>query len=130
MPFVTGRDHFDFKPLGCGLVMLQGDVVLLDHKCGKITVPSGFVCDLASYPRLARPFFDRLGKSMRGAVVHDYLYEVKPEYVDSHGQTRRMGKFDADRIFRDALREERVRPLGRWLSWAGVAVGGWWAWWT
>lgn len=129
MPFVTGRDHFDFKPLGAGLVMLQGDVVYLDNKCGLITVPDGFKCDLASYPHLARPFFDRLGTSMRSAVVHDWLYEHKPSY-DFGSDSRPIGKFNSDRIFRQALKEEGSGFRARWASWLGVAVGGWWAWWT
>lgn len=118
MSFVTGWDHFDFQPLGDGRVRIQVEVAFLDAVHGLIVVPAGFVCDLASYPRLARPFFDRLGRSMRSAVIHDWLYEHQP-----------LSKRQADRIFREALRDDGNGWLARWLSWAGVAVGGWWAWW-
>ena len=121
MPFITVRSEFDFKPLGEGLVQLQGKLEYQDYKCGTITVPDGFKFDLASYPRLARPFFDRLGKSMRSACVHDYLYEQKPKGIK---------KSDADRIFREALKQDSASGLQRWSSWLGVAIGGWWAWLT
>ncbi len=118
MPFETPREEFDVIPLGRGHVQLETDIVYYDEKAGKrYVVHNGFICDLASYPRLARPFFDRLGNSMRPAVLHDYMYAEKP-----------CSKATADRIFREALKEDGAGWLSRWVSWAGVAVGGWLAW--
>ena len=117
--FITPRSQFDFKPVGGGMVQLQGDLEYIDDKCGLITVPDGFVYDLASYGRVSRGIFDRLAQSMRPATVHDYLYEHQPPGV-SRG--------DADRIYRDALALEGAGWLSRWVQWSGVRAGGW-LWW-
>lgn len=120
MPFVTGRRAFLIYPLGGGEVQLEGELVYYDAKLERaILVPDGFVCDLASYPRTARIFFDRLGASARPAFVHDFIYRMQPE-----GISRRH----ADRIFRDALKEEGASWFERFASWAGVRVGGWIPW--
>ena len=138
MGFVTARKDFDFQPVGSGLIKLQGDLIYQDKKCGVIRVPDGFVCDLASYPRLARPFFDRLGDSMRPAVVHDFLYNQRPTFSyqvrtpkgDTITKQKPVGKANADRIFRQALKEDGSSAPSRWASWLGVAIGGWYAWLT
>lgn len=43
----------------------------------KITVPAGFVTDLASVPKLARPLFPVYGKWTKAAVLHDYLWSMQ-----------------------------------------------------
>ncbi len=40
----------------------------------EIVVPEGFVTDLASVPRLLRPWVGQIGLHLEAAVVHDYLY--------------------------------------------------------
>lgn len=127
MPFLTTRQDFDFQPLGKGKIRLQHDLVYYDAvDKQEIRVPAGFECDLASYPHLARPFFDRLGDSMRPAIVHDWLYErrgkIGPKVIYS--------KAASDRVLRDALKDEGAGWLSRWATWTGVAVGGWFAWLT
>lgn len=82
-----------------------------------IEVPAGFVTDLASVPRLARPFLDINGRSAKPAVLHDWLYT-----------SQTMPRGDADALFLEALRAEGVRLAGPWIYWAGVRVGGWVAW--
>lgn len=61
---------------------------------GRLSVPVGFVTDLASIPRAFRnlPAFDPNGKSRRAAVLHDWLYALQA-----------LPKAVADTILRDAL---------------------------
>lgn len=67
---------------------------------GHITVPAGFVTDLASIPRVLRnlPWLDPNGLSRRPAVLHDYLYGSNPGRV--------FGKQFADSLLASALVSE------------------------
>jgi hypothetical protein len=82
-----------------------------------LTVPTGFVTDLASVPRMLRGMLDVAGRSRRAAVLHDWLYT-----------TQTLSRAHCDAIFRNALTAEGVSIAGRWIYWAGVRVGGWLAW--
>jgi len=66
-----------------------------------VTVPAGFVTDLASIPRFLQwlPHFGVNGRSRRPAVMHDWLYACIRNGDD-------ITKRDADSIFREALRAE------------------------
>lgn len=81
-----------------------------------IVVPVGYLSDLASVPRLARRLVDSQSPTTRRpAVLHDYLYT---------DLTHRFTKFEADRMFYDALLEEGTPPLLAWLMWKAVRLGG------
>ncbi len=82
-----------------------------DDKLDAITVPKGFVTDLASVPRFLRDrkAFDVNGASRRPAVLHDYLYA-----------TGLGGKAFADSIFRLALRAEGVGAVNAWAFYQAV----------
>lgn len=80
-------------------------------------VPSGFVTDLASVPRLPVIFWLTGDAADAAAVVHDWLYS-----------TREVSRSVADAIFREASAAEGVPGWRRWLMWAGVRVGGWAYW--
>lgn len=79
------------------------------------TVPTGFVTDFASVPRIAPLAFALCGgTSEEASVVHDYLYTT-------HTTTREM----ADAVLREASAASGVPAWRRWLMWAGVrAFGG------
>ena len=79
----------------------------------RIVVPAGFVTDLASIPRAFRWLLQQNGASRKAAVLHDFLY-----------RTHRMTRKDSDAMFKKALAAEGVNPVGGWLYWAGVRVGG------
>lgn len=82
-----------------------------------ITVPAGFVTDLASIPALLRPVFDRNDASRQPAVLHDWLYCEQPcdrDLVDS--------------LFLEALERAGVGFLRRWAMYAGVRAAGWLYW--
>lgn len=81
-----------------------------------VTVPRGFITDLASIPRLFRNILDVNGRSRRAAVLHDWLYCVQ-------STTRE----EADLLFLQALQAEQVG----WLShvyYRAVRLGGRRAW--
>lgn len=121
MGFKSSIENFDFKPLKGSKIRLQSPLTYYDKKLKQsFTVPVGFVCDLASYPAPVRAIFDRLGDSMRPAVVHDWMYRIGPDNVT---------RADADRIFRHGLKEEGASWFECWASWAGVRLGGW-KWWV
>ena len=81
-----------------------------------ITVPAGFVTDLASVPRGLRNLAPRWNRSAEAAVLHDFAYV--------RGGSRRK----ADALFYEALRESGVSRLGSWMMWAGVRLGASFAW--
>lgn len=80
-----------------------------------ITVPTGFVTDFASVPRIAPLAYAMCGgTSEEASVVHDYLYTT-------HTTTREI----ADAVLREASSVSGVPAWRRWLMWAGVrAFGG------
>ena len=82
-----------------------------------ISVPRGFITDLASIPAPFEPWFDVNGPSRRAAVLHDYLYR------------RGLGtRVLADLIFRQAMADCGVSWWRRWSMWSAVRIGGWAAW--
>lgn len=92
---------------------------------GKVlTVPSGFVSDGASVPRLwiltlainavlSLVRFGRL-RALRASVLHDHLYA-----------TADLPRRGADRLFRHLLRHDGIGLLGAWAAWTAVRLGGW-----
>lgn len=86
-----------------------------DDLLDAITVPPGFVTDLASVPRFLRDrrAFDVNGASRRPAVLHDYLYA-----------TGMGGKDFADDIFRLALRSEGIGAVNAWAFYQAVHLFG------
>lgn len=82
-----------------------------------ITVPAGFVTDLASVPRPFRNILNINGRSRRAAVLHDFVYTEQT-----------LTRADCDALFRRALIAEGVSIAGRWIYWSGVRVGGWVTW--
>lgn len=80
----------------------------------RVDVPAGYETDLASIPKHFQHREPHLSPAARPGVVHDFLYT-------SHAVKRRV----ADRIFREALREEGVGLRQRIMMWAAVrALGG------
>ena len=79
-----------------------------------VTVPAGFVTDLASIPPLLRPVFDQNDASRQPAVLHDWLYCSK-----------NLSRSEADALFLEALAHVGVGRLRRLAMYAAVrAFGG------
>jgi hypothetical protein len=81
----------------------------------RITVPAGFVTDLATVPRVLWPLMAPSGQHQLAAIVHDYLYQC----------VGAVSRFLADAIFRDLMAHLDV-PLWRRVSayYAVRAFGG------
>ena len=83
-----------------------------------ITVPSGFVTDLASVPRPLWSLFPPSGKYLEAAVVHDFLYVT--EYPPDLIVTKKM----ADQIFLEAMKSLGISAPIRYVMYLGVRFGG------
>jgi hypothetical protein len=72
--------------------------LMFSGSCGVITVPEGFITDLASIPHVVDwiPFLDRTGASRRPGALHDWLY----------AGMRSKGKDWCDALLREALMSE------------------------
>lgn len=82
-----------------------------------ITVPAGFITDLASIPQFLWNILPPIGKYDRAAVLHDFLY--------------RMGgvtKAQADGVLKEVMEFRQVAWATRWAIYAGVRTGGWVTW--
>lgn len=96
---------------------------------GTITVPPGFVTDLASIPRLVSGVLPPDGPWLKAAIVHDFLYGTHGTGVwQAHppGITRPTpySREEADAILREAMEDRGVGVVQRALIWSGVRVGG------
>jgi hypothetical protein len=74
-----------------------------------VTVPTGFVTDLASIPRAFWQLLPRDGRYMPAAIVHDYLY-----------WQQQVSKDAADDVFKSAMQDLNVRSATVALIHAGV----------
>lgn len=88
---------------------------------GTITVPTGFLTDLASIPKAFRNIFDPAGPWMPAAIIHDYLYTKSADRL--FPVTRKQ----ADDIFKEAMWNLGI-GLERNIIWAAVRIGGWTSW--
>jgi hypothetical protein len=95
----------------------------------EITVPKGFVTDLASIPRL---FWDLLppdGPWVKAAVIHDYLYYTKGSGVwKCHPRTidrpTDYSKDESDSILKEAMLDRGVDGFRANVIWFAVHIGG------
>lgn len=78
-------------------------------------VHRGFETDFASVPRGLVWLIPKYGRFTAAAILHDFLW--------AQCRARRFNWFDADGIFRRAMREDQVPFAHRWLMWAAVRVG-------
>ncbi len=82
-----------------------------------ITVPRGFVTDLASIPWGVQPFVPKTDSHSSPAILHDYLYweqACSPE--------------ESDALFQLELEDAQVGCFRRWLIDVGLGIGGENAW--
>ena len=94
-----------------------------------ITVPAGFITDLASIPQFAWSFgFGPAGRWSRAAVVHDFLYATGgsglwkgAKWISRPAPYSRP---EADAIFDRAMAVLGVPTWRRAIMWAAVRVGG------
>lgn len=77
----------------------------------------GFKTDFASIPRPVRWLFDTAGTNSEPGVLHDALWR---ESRRSDGKPSRVDPWDADGLFRRALREAGATAMTRGLMWIAV----------
>jgi hypothetical protein len=85
-------------------------------KWGQITIPTGFLTDGASIPRIFWNILSPFGDYFAAALVHDYLYSPA-----NHWFTRA----ESDQIFLEAMTLARVPWLRRHTIHKAVRLGGW-----
>jgi hypothetical protein len=78
----------------------------------------GFRTDFASIPRPVRWLFDSAGNNSEPGVLHDAVWR-ESKRTDA---TPRVDPWDADGLFRRALRESGATALTRALMWIAVRV--------
>jgi hypothetical protein len=79
--------------------------------------------DLASVPPFLQGFIASYGRQSAPALLHDHRRQVsnRPDTADALGQAE-----EDDRVFRVALRQQKVPLLRAWLMWAFVSVERYW----
>jgi hypothetical protein len=83
----------------------------------RITVPKGFITDLASIPAALRGILNVNGPSRSPAVVHDYLYCCQV-----------LSRERSDEILREALESRGVDIITRNAFYSAVRSFGWIYW--
>ena len=89
---------------------------------GVITVPKGYITDLASIPWIAQCIIPKLGKQNRSSVVHDYLYEVGS--INGKKITREI----ADKIYFGLMKSRKVSAWNRHIQYRALRMFGFIAW--
>lgn len=82
-----------------------------------ISVPSGFITDFASVPRIFWSIIPPFGVHGKAAVVHDYCYT-----------TACYSKEKSDLIFLEAMKVLKVKKWKRNVMYLAVDLFGGWAW--
>lgn len=77
----------------------------------------GFKTDFASIPRPVRWLFDTAGTNSEPGVLHDAVWR---ESKRTDGKEPRVDPWDADGLFRRALRESGATAITRGLMWLAV----------
>jgi hypothetical protein len=106
-----------------GFILTSPWPYLIDE--GRFEVPEGFVCDLASIPRLFTliPGFARYELGCDGPIMHDWSYQHGGR-VNGVCLSRRR----TDDLFRTLMRCDGVGPIRSALAWAAVRAFGFLAW--
>ena len=117
--FLTSLHHS--RPSPCEGILLADFLYSSDLAGVVILVPKGFVHDGASAPwgtwNIIRPF----GRTLRAAVIHDFLYDTRGRWNKAMRavlgtDTGEAARALADDIFREAMWVDRNPPWN--VSWA------------
>jgi hypothetical protein len=91
--------------------------LMLRHERCTVHVPAGYVSDLDTVPRWPLVYWLAKGRTVKAAVVHDWLCDTLRLAPDAPGQITRA---EADRIFLDAMADEGVPGWQRRIIYAAV----------
>lgn len=81
-----------------------------------VTVPTGFITDFASVPRILWAIIAPTGRHTKAAVLHDYLY--------STSSTLNFTRKHCDKLFLEAMKILGVKKWKRVLMYRGVRLFG------
>jgi hypothetical protein len=112
-------DPVDFKPFvdGRNWIVRERLTYRIGISQDSLTVPVGFVTDLASIPPALESFIQQNGPSLLPAVVHDYLYWKQTCTRDQ-----------SDQILLLAMIEHAVPEAQRFAIYQAVHFAGMFAW--
>lgn len=82
-----------------------------------------FRTDLTSVPRWFTWLVPKSGRHLQAALVHDALLDQtydEPAYITN--PPVEIDRVEADRIFRDGMRDTGTGVVRRWVAWSGVSV--------
>ncbi len=88
--------------------------------------------DFASVPPFFRGLVSRIGSHSEAAVVHDFLYLLRHDYVkdrveeDTGQPPGEMSREEADLVILRALEEAKVGWIKRYVIYLAVCLAGWW----
>lgn len=80
---------------------------------GRLSVPTGYVTDFASVPRLPFVFWLVGARAHKASVLHDWGYS-----------SQLVSQADADAVFYEAARLGGVALWAAWAMWAGLRLAG------
>lgn len=93
------------------------DPLVFEGRDDYFVMRKGFKTDFASIPRPVRWLFDTAGTNSEPGVLHDAVWR---ESKRRDGMTPRVDPWDADGLFRRALRESGATAISRALMWIAV----------
>ncbi len=114
MPFMNAA-RLDVAP--CGRWRVVEPLVYALPDGTRITVPAGFLTDLASIPQLFHSLIPVNGDHRQAAIVHDFLFVTQP-----------FSRAETDGVFLQAMTDCGVRWSQRWAMYVAVRAGGWLPW--
>ncbi len=114
MPFLT---PVPLHPVDTDRWLLLDDAVYQTRAGERITLPRGFVSNLASVPQPLQWIVPVNGRHRAGAILHDLGFVLQDRPRDQ-----------VDLLFLQAMEDLGVRATQRWAMYAAVRVGGWRPW--
>jgi hypothetical protein len=93
------------------------DPLVFEGRDDYFVMRKGFKTDFASIPRPVRWLFDTAGTNSEPGVLHDAVWR---ESKRDDGKLPRVDPWDADGLFRRALRESGATAMTRALMWIAV----------
>lgn len=93
------------------------DPLIFEGRRDFFVIRKDFRTDFASIPRPVRWLFDTAGPNSEPGVLHDAVWR---ESKRADGKEPRVDPWDADGLFRRALRESGATALTRGLMWIAV----------
>jgi len=86
--------------------------------CGTVTIPTGFITDGASIPKVFWSILYPFGPYFPAALVHDYLYSK------ASNQFFHVSRETADKIFKEAMFNIGIGWITRETIYRAVRIGG------